>query len=71
MHRGDDIRALRERFGCTQPEFADRFGIPVGTLRNWEQDRYVPDPVGQLLLCLIARYPKLVALEVNLMKAAP
>ena len=32
-----DVRALRERLGLSQTEFALRFGFSLGTLRHWEQ----------------------------------
>lgn len=32
-----DIKSLRIMKGMSQPEFASFFGIPLGTLRNWEQ----------------------------------
>src|SRR5215472_8762882 len=36
-------KRLRERLGLTQEEFAARYHIPVGTLRDWEQGRKRPD----------------------------
>ena len=32
-----DCRELRTRLGLSQTQFAQRFGIPVATLRQWEQ----------------------------------
>lgn len=32
-----DIKSLRHATELSQREFSDRFGIPLGTLRNWEQ----------------------------------
>ena len=32
-----EIRALREKMGLSQSEFSKYFGIPVGSVRNWEQ----------------------------------
>jgi putative transcriptional regulator len=52
-----DVRALRERYGLTQQAFADRFGIALGTLRNWEQGRREPDGPATLLLQIIERRP--------------
>lgn len=32
-----DIRTIRKAVGMTQRQFASYFGIPLGTVRNWEQ----------------------------------
>ena len=37
-------RTLRRALGLTQEEFAARYRIPLGTLRDWEQGRSEPDP---------------------------
>jgi putative transcriptional regulator len=39
----------------TQAAFARLLGIPVATLRNWEQNRFVMEPAAQTLLKLIDR----------------
>ncbi|MFZ1095637.1 MAG: helix-turn-helix domain-containing protein [Xanthobacteraceae bacterium] len=49
---------LRRRLNMTQEEFADALGIPVATLRNWEQGRHGIDPAARSLLILIARDPE-------------
>lgn len=56
-----DIPALRERYDMTQQQFADAFGIAIGTLRNWEQGRRVPDGPAQKLLEIIEDRPILAA----------
>ena len=33
------IKTLRRALGLTQEEFAGRYHIPLGTLRDWEQGR--------------------------------
>lgn len=38
------IKELRENTGLTQKAFAARYGIPVGTLRRWEQGESRPAP---------------------------
>jgi putative transcriptional regulator len=51
------VRAIRWRQGLNQNEFADRYGIPLGTLRAWEQDLAQPDAVARVLLMVIDERP--------------
>jgi DNA-binding transcriptional regulator YiaG len=51
------VRAIRWRQGLSQHEFAARYGIPLATLRAWEQDLVQPDPVALVLLIVIDRQP--------------
>ena len=60
VHHPVDVRALRKRMGLNQPEFAARFGLAVGTLRDWEQGRSQPDRPAQTLLRVIEREPEAV-----------
>jgi putative transcriptional regulator len=53
------VRELRARLGLTQNEFAARLGLPVDTVRNWEQGKRVPRGPARALLLLIARAPHL------------
>jgi len=55
-----DVAAIRERLGLTQEQFARTFGIPVGTLRDWEQRRKEPDSPARALLRVIEREPEAV-----------
>jgi putative transcriptional regulator len=55
-----DVRELRRQMGLSQAQFATRFGLPPGTLRNWEQGRATPDAPTQVLLAVIARHPEAV-----------
>ena len=55
------VRTLRRALQLTQEEFAKRFHIPVGTLRDWEQGRSVPDQPALAYLRVIARNPEAVA----------
>jgi putative transcriptional regulator len=50
-------RDLSRKLGMTQNGFAGLLGIPVATLRNWEQNRFATDPAAQTLLKLIDREP--------------
>jgi putative transcriptional regulator len=49
---------IRARLGMSQREFAATFGIPVATLRNWEQNRVAMDPATISLFRIIANEPK-------------
>lgn len=55
-----DPRAIRQGLGLTQDEFARQFGIPVGTLRDWEQGRRFIDATARTLLRTIALAPDVV-----------
>jgi len=55
------VRALRKRLNLTQQEFATRFHLPLGTIRDWEQGAHRPDKAAQVLLTIIARDPDAVA----------
>jgi putative transcriptional regulator len=45
----------------SQEEFAARFNIPLGTLRDWEQGRKDPDAAARAYLMVIGRNPKAVS----------
>jgi len=55
------VRALREKLNLTQEQFAARFHLPLGTVRDWEQGAHRPDKAAQVLLTVIARDPDAVA----------
>jgi putative transcriptional regulator len=50
-------KVVRQALGLSQEEFAARFRIPVGTLRDWEQRRVEPDQAARAYLMVIARIP--------------
>jgi len=54
-------RRARAVTGLAQGAFAERYGIPVGSLRDWEQGRRAPDAAAQSYLRVIARMPAEVA----------
>jgi putative transcriptional regulator len=58
--RVSSIKRTRWRLGLSQTEFAKAFGIPVGTLRDWEQHRRKPDLAARSYLEVIAREPEAV-----------
>ena len=49
---------VRKKLGLTQAAFARMLRVPVATLRNWEQNRFVMEPAAQTLLKLIDREPE-------------
>lgn len=51
------IKTLRRAIGVTQEEFAARYHIPLGTLRDWEQGRVQPDQPARAYLTVIACDP--------------
>lgn len=53
-------RRIRERLGLTQEQFAERFEIPLGTLRDWEQRVSEPDRSARTLLRVIEQDPEAV-----------
>jgi putative transcriptional regulator len=55
------VRALRKKLNLTQEEFAARFHLPIGTVRDWEQGAHRPDKAAQVLLTVIAKDPDAVA----------
>jgi putative transcriptional regulator len=54
------VRDLRRRARLTQQEFAARLGVPVDTIRNWEQGKRMPRGPARALLAVIARAPETV-----------
>jgi putative transcriptional regulator len=52
------VRTLRRALGVTQEEFAARYEIPLGTLRDWEQGRTEPDQPARAYLKVIASNPE-------------
>jgi len=54
MKRVPRTKTMRRALGLTQEEFAARFHIPLGTLRDWEQGRAEPDQTAKAYLRAIA-----------------
>ncbi|WP_439137527.1 helix-turn-helix domain-containing protein [Roseicyclus sp.] len=55
------IRRTRMGLGLSQAEFASRFCVPVGTLRDWEQVRSTPPDFAVAYVKVIGRHPDEVA----------
>ncbi len=60
-YRSRTIRMARIQLGLSQVEFAERFRVPVGTLRDWEQARVMPPSFAVAYAKVIAKHPDLVA----------
>ena len=57
MKRTPQAKIIRRALELTQEQFAARYRIPLGTLRDWEQGRAEPDQPARAYLTLIARDP--------------
>ena len=55
-----DVRDIRRRVHLTQQEFATKLGVPVETIRNWEQGKRMPRGPARALLAVIAHAPDMV-----------
>jgi putative transcriptional regulator len=60
MKRIPRAKIIRRALGLTQEEFAARFHIPLGTLRDWEQGAAEPDQAARAYLTVIAHNAKAV-----------
>jgi putative transcriptional regulator len=65
MKRVPRAKIVRRALGLTQEEFAARFHIPLGTLRDWEQGRTEPDQPARAYLKVIAADPHAVRLALE------
>ncbi|MDD2901098.1 MAG: helix-turn-helix domain-containing protein [Syntrophales bacterium] len=61
LKRTPQVKIIRRALGLSQEEFAARFHIPLGTLRDWEQNRKEPDAAARAYLTVIARNPQAVS----------
>lgn len=64
MDRGQRARLIRKtrtELGLSQAEFAARFHVPVGTLRDWEQARATAPDFAVAYVQVIGQHPDIVA----------
>ncbi|WP_163837004.1 NadS family protein [Spartinivicinus ruber] len=54
-----DVKAIREKLGLNQDNFAMLIGISKRTLKNWEQGRRHPTGPAKALLRIFAVNPEL------------
>jgi putative transcriptional regulator len=52
-----DVKAVREKSGLSQSQFASHYGFNPRTLQEWEQGRSKPDNALRAYLTVIARNP--------------
>jgi putative transcriptional regulator len=55
-----DVKAIRERLGLSQHQFAALLGVSIDTLQNWEQNRRKPRGAARTLLLIAAKHPEIV-----------
>ncbi|SMF73074.1 putative transcriptional regulator [Azospirillum oryzae] len=67
---GERVKAIRERLRLTQPAFAERFGFPTASLRDWEQGRRKPDAATTAYLAVIEHEPEAVMRALEKSRAA-
>jgi putative transcriptional regulator len=49
---------IRKKLSMSQRQFAEILGVPVATLRNWEQNRVAMEPATIALMRILAREPE-------------
>jgi putative transcriptional regulator len=55
-----DVRAIRNRLGLSQDEFAGAYGFSINQIRDWEQGRARPLGGVRAYLMIIERDPEAV-----------
>ncbi len=55
-----DVRVIRDKLELSQSQFANRFGLSVRAVREWEQGRRQPEAPARILLLMIANRPNVV-----------
>jgi putative transcriptional regulator len=54
------VKEIRKKLHMTQEQFALRFHLPLGTLRDWEQGAKQPDTAARSYLRVIEKAPQTV-----------
>lgn len=70
MRRISLAKHVRFKLMLTQEEFSERYQIPLGTLRDWEQHRSEPDQPARSYLRVIAADPEAIARLLQVRSAA-
>jgi putative transcriptional regulator len=64
-------KGIRARAKLTQAEFAARIGVPIETVRNWEQGKRSPRGPARALLKMLDQAPDLAFAVLTAAKPAP
>jgi putative transcriptional regulator len=59
------VKRLRMKLHLTQEQFSKRYGIPLTTLRDWEQYRTQPDQASQSYIKVIDAFPDAIAMALG------
>jgi putative transcriptional regulator len=52
-----EVRAIREGQGLTREQFAERYGLQVRAIQEWEQGRRKPEPAVRAYMLVIKNQP--------------
>ncbi len=55
-----DVRAIRRKRNMSQAAFANRYGLALNAVQDWEQGRRPPNRYARILLAVIDREPEAV-----------
>ena len=55
-----DVKAVRKKTGLTQEAFAQTYGFPLGSLKNWEGEHRSPTGAAKAYLMVINERPNVV-----------
>jgi len=53
-----EIKKIRRKLRMSQREFSDHFGIPIETIRHWEQGRRQPDRAAMAFYQMLNKQPE-------------
>ena len=68
--QGRRVRKLRQRLSVSRSEFAERYGIPLANLRQYEIGRIMPPPAVRAYLAVIEQEPETTAAAYRKSRAA-
>jgi len=55
-----DVKAIRKKLNMTQEIFSLTFGVPITTLRKWEQKRRQPERLSRAFFKVLEHSPETV-----------